>query len=336
MAKKPYKKILVVKPSSLGDIVHSLPFLNSIRKCLPEAQIHWLVARGFDGLLADHPMLDKVWVINKEQWKKINAAGKTINELRALYRNLKKENYDLVVDLQGLLRSGVLTGVTGSATRVGFKEAREGSRLFYTHTVKGGRDVHAVERYLKVASFLGCKTDEIKFPFPTLPAAHSLGLALPEQYVVIAPSAGKEANRWPAERFGKLASLLPLKSVVVSSKADEYLANEVVSHSVGQAVSIAGKTNLKELAAVIKEARYFISNDTGPMHIAAAFGVPVFAIFGPANPLRTGPYGDMHTVIAEDISCAPCYRKKKCRNWICIDSISVEKVLSAITEKTSS
>lgn len=336
MAKKPYKKILVVKPSSLGDIIHSLPFLNSIRKCLPEAQIHWVVARGFDDLLVDHPMLDKVWVINKEQWKKITAAGKTINELRALYRNLKKENYDLVVDLQGLLRSGVLTGATGSATRVGFKEAREGSRLFYTHTVKGGRDIHAVERYLKVASFLGCKTDEIKYPFPTLPAARSLGLALPEQYVVIAPSAGKEANRWPAERFGKLASLLPLKSVVVSSKADEPLANEVVSHSSGQAISIAGKTNLKELAAVIKEARYFISNDTGPMHIAAAFGVPVFAIFGPANPLRTGPYGAMHTVISEDISCAPCYRKKKCRNWICIDSISVEKVLSAITAKISS
>lgn len=326
-------KILVVKPSALGDIVHSLPFLRSVKKRFPRCLIHWVVARGLHEILEGHPLLDRLWVINKNEWKKLSRAKETARELRGLFSGLRAEGFDIAVDLQGLLRSGLIAMASGAGIRVGFNEAREGSTVFYTHRVRGGEDVHAVLRYLKIASFLGCEEDDVRFPFPPLPEIQPLLGPLPREYAVVAPSAGKEANRWPARRFGELALRLPVSTVVVSGKEDARVAQEVVESSRGKAVSLAGRTNLKELSALIKRAAFLVSNDTGPMHIAAAFGVPVFAVFGPANPAKTGPFGEIHTVIRRELDCSPCYRKKKCKDWKCMEEVTVDMVYDAVMEK---
>ena len=328
------KKILIVKPSSLGDVVHSLPFLNVLKERFPKAEVHWVIAKGLEELLTGHPMVNKIWVINKDMWKKLSHIRDSIHELRVFLKALKKENYDIVVDLQGLLRSGIITRSTGALFRIGFQEAREGSRFFYTHKVKGGRDIHAVDRYLKIAAFLGCNIKDVCFPFPlsfnsALRTPHS---ELSEDYAVIAPGARWRTKRWPPEKFGELSSMLPLRTVVVGSKGDADIASEVIALSAGKAVSLAGKTNLKELIEVIRGARFFVSNDSGPMHIAAALSIPVFAIFGPTDPLRTGPYGKGHTIIKEDVSCAPCF-KKTCNDLRCIKSLSVKKVYEIIKEQ---
>jgi heptosyltransferase-1 len=329
-------KILVVKPSSLGDIVHSLPFLNAIRGYFPESEIHWVVAKGFEGLLEGHPMIGKLWILHKDNWRKINRAGETAKEITALFRKLRKEHYDLVVDLQGLLRSGLITAATGAPTRVGFREAREGSRLFYTHTVEGGRDIHAVDRYLKIARFLGCPIDTICFPFPPPADASDIRLrfTLPEEYAVLVPGARWETKKWAPESFGTLASRLQLKSVIVGSRGDQDIAQTIIEGSQGNAVSLVGKTGLKELIEIMRNAKFVVSNDSGPMHIAAALGIPVFALFGPTDPRRTGPYGDIHTVLREKIPCAPCL-KRKCNELKCMRGISVRSVSDAITRKVS-
>jgi heptosyltransferase-1 len=323
------KKILIIKPSSLGDIVHSLPALDALYRCFPGAAIHWLVAKGFEGILEGHPMINRLWIVRKDEWKRITRLGSTISELRELFRNLRGERFDCAIDLQGLFRSGLIAKATGARMRVGFAEAREGSVVFYTHKVAGGRDIHAVDRYLKIPSFLGCGTDEVRFPM--IPCRVAPGNALPAEveYAVMAPGARKPANRWPARSFGELAARLPLKTVVVGSKGDRSLAAEVVKASEGKAVSIAGETGFKELIGVIGNARLLVSNDTGPMHVAAALGVPVFALFGPANPARTGPYGGGHTVIRKEVSCSPCYRKS-CKNALCMDMIKVDEVVEII------
>ncbi len=160
------KKILIVKPSSLGDIVHSLPFLNVINTHFPQAEIHWLVASAFRDLLEGHPMIHKLWVIRKDDWKRVKFLNRTIGELKGLFKDLKRERFDLAIDLQGLLRSGLLTFATGSPIKIGFNEAREGSRLFYSHRVDTVKDVHAVHRYLEIAKFLGCDISDIRFPLP--------------------------------------------------------------------------------------------------------------------------------------------------------------------------
>jgi lipopolysaccharide heptosyltransferase II len=275
-------------------------------------------------------MINKIWVINKDMWKKLSCIRSSLHELRVFRKELREERYDIVVDLQGLLRSGIIALATGSPLRVGFQEAREGSRLFYTHIVEGGKDVHAVDRYLKIACFMGCDTSDILFPFP-LCCYPSLPLPSTGDYAVVVPGARKPANRWPANRFGELSSLLPIKTLVIGSREDIHLANMVVETSKGNAVSLAGKTDLKNLIGVIKGARFVVSNDSGPMHIAAALGIPVFALFGPANPVRTGPYGKGHKVIREEVPCAPCYRRT-CHDLRCMEKLSVEKVFEAIKE----
>lgn len=328
---KEIKKILIIKPSSLGDIVHSLPLLSRLRNSLKDCIIHWVVDREFKDLLDGHPMIDRLWVIDKNGWKNIKRLGVTLDELKKLFKDLKDEDYDLVIDLQGLLRSGVIAKATGSRFRVGFVEAREGARFFYTHTVKGGMNLHAVERYLKIADYLGLKDKEISFPFPPLAEIKGLSDLIGENYAVIAPGARWPSKRWPPDRFGMVASLLPLKTIVIGSNSDLSIAEEVVKASQGRAISIAGKTGLKELIAIIKGARFMLCNDSGPMHIAAALGTPVFAIFGPTDPLKTGPYGSGHTII-RDGSCPPC-RKRLCENWRCMRVLKAETVYEIIKEK---
>lgn len=327
-------KILVIKPSSLGDIVHSLPFLNAIRDRFPKSEIHWVVARGLEGLLEGHPMISKLWIINKDNWKKIKNIKGTVSELKDLFKSLKKEKFDIVVDLQGLLRSGVLAAATGASVRIGFSEAREGSRIFYTHRVKGGKDIHAVDRYLKIARFLGSDVADIKFPFPLSFSSQlsALSFQFQDEYAVFVPGARWRTKRWPSERFGELASILSVKTLVVGGKSDTDISNKVVNSSKGNAISIAGKTNIKELIEIMRKAKFVVSNDSGPMHIAAALGVPVFAIFGPTNPLRTGPYGKGHTIIKKGLKCSPCY-KKACSDIKCMTAVNVKEVAETICQE---
>ena len=331
---EPPAKILIIKPSALGDIVHTLPFLAAVRKTYPASEIHWVVARGLHTFLEGHPMINRLWILDKDRWKQISRFREIIPEINTFRRALAQEHFDISIDLSGLLRSGLITFAAGARYKLGFSDSDEGSPFFYTHKIEGGKQIHAIDRYLKLAALIGCDTSQVSHPMPPYPSDSPLLSSLPERFCIIAPSAGKEANRWPADRFGELAAGLPLPSVVISNKADAEIVDEVVAASNGMAINLAGKTGLKELVALIARARFFISNDTGPMHIAAALGIPVFAIFGPANPIRTGPYGTIHTIIQEQLDCIPCYRQKPCKHWTCMQDITVEKVKQTILSNT--
>ncbi len=328
---RPPKKILIVKPSSLGDVVHSLPFLNAIRSCFPKAEIHWVIAKGLEGLFEGHPMINKLVIMDKDAWKKIPNMRKTIKEMGRLFTELRNERYDMVIDLQGLFRSAVITMSTRAPFRIGFAEAREGGRFFYNWRIRGGEDVHAVDRYMKIAEALGCGMEETLFPFNLVndtermsEITQSLG-----QCAVIIPGARWDTKIWPAERFGRLASMLSLKSIVIGSRADIRIAEKVVEFSRGKAISLAGETTLRELIEIMRKARVVISNDSGPMHIAAGFRVPVVALFGPTSPMRTGPYGKGHCIIQSEAHCSPCF-KKRCSDLKCMEGITVDNVFEKI------
>jgi len=329
------KKILIIKPSAWGDIVHTLPFLAVVKKRYPESEIHWVVAKGLHTFLTGHPLIHKLWIMDKSGWKKRNQIPKTLSEINLFRKGLRAEKFDISIDLSGLLRSGLVTLAAGAKYKLGFSDSDEGSPFFYTHKIKGGDQIHAVDRYLLLARYIDCETSEISFPFPTLPDISQLLSTLPKRFCILAPSAGKEANRWPAERFGQLAAKLSFPSVVIASEADEHIAEKTVAASNGAAINLAGKTGLKELASLTAQADFFVCNDTGPMHIAAALDIPVFALFGPANPIRTGPYGKGSTVIQEELDCSPCYARKPCtkHNWRCMNNLTVDKVYQNISKQ---
>ena len=331
--KENFRKILIVKPSSLGDVVHSLPFLNAMKTCFPKAQIHWVIAKGLEGLLEGHPMIDELIIIKKDLWKNISRTGRTLKEIRDLFRQLRHEKYDIVVDLQGLLRSGLITLATHAPLRIGFSEAREGSRFFYTKKVKAGRDIHAVDRYMKVSEELGCDVCDRVFPFPFSSSAGSETRTLvgPDPYAVLVPGARWKTKIWPAESFGKVASMLPLKSVVIGATSDKAIADSVVLHSGEKARSLAGQTSLRQLIEIMRTAEVVITNDSGPMHIAVALNIPVIAIFGPTSPVRTGPFGKGHVILQSQTECVPCF-KRSCREIRCMNEITPEAVYQAVLE----
>ncbi len=324
-------KCLIVKPSSLGDIIHSLPFLNAFHSRFPDTEIHWLLASQFTGLLEGHPMITRLWNINKSGWKKPSMISRTLGEIGRLAKDLRKERFEIVVDLQGLLRSGLISRLSNAPVRVGFSSARELSTFFYTHKVNVNTSGHAVDRYLEVAAELGC--DVINPEFPMLHDEYPLPF---DDYAVLAPGARWDTKRWPSESFGTLSSLLPIKSVIIGSPEDIERAGTVEKHASGNALNLAGKTTLREATAVIRNARFMITNDSGPMHIAAALGVPTYAIFGPTSPVLTGPYGQGHTIIRSirtDDDCSPCF-KRSCKDTKCMEGVSPAQVLGAIKKKS--
>ncbi len=325
-----YKKILIIKPSALGDIVHTLPFLAAVHERYPQAEIHWVVARGLHCFLEGHAMINRLWIMDKERWKRAGRLHHSLVEMVRFGRDLRKQGFDISIDLSGLLRSGLITWAAGARERLGFSDSDEGSPFFYNRKIRGGDAIHAIDRYLKLARLMDCAVSTIRYPMAPLPQDTPLLASLPDEFCVITPSAGKKANRWPAERFGALAAQLPLPSLIIGGPADREIAEIVVQHSKGRAISVAGETGLKELVSLIGRARFMVCNDTGPMHIAAAQEVPVFAIFGPANPVRTGPYGRKHTVISRNLDCAPCYRWQPCEHWRCMLDLSVSEVAERI------
>lgn len=337
-------KILIVKPSSLGDVVHALPFLKAIKTAIRDAQITWVISKSLSGILEGNPLIDRIIEIDKESWKKPSRISKTTQEIINLVKTLRSEHFDMVIDLQGLLRSGLITFFSNSPLKIGFHHAREGSRLFYNKKIPVNGTLHAVDRCLEIANFLNAHTERVEFPLHVDDVARQevknlLGNI--SDYIVIVPSARWETKRWKPENFGLLVSKLDLPCVITGSRSDKNIIQQVVSSSGGKGINLCDKTGLKELIALLSGARAVVSNDSGPLHIAAALGVPVVALFGPTDPKKTGPYGWSEVpdrgknrnikVIKSSFPCSPCF-KKKCKDPLCMSRIRVETVFREIQE----
>ena len=317
-------KILIVKPSAIGDVVHALPVLNLLRRRYPEAHIAWLVTPACAGLLDGHPQLDEVIRFDRKRFGRAWHNPATAAALAGFHRDLRRHQFDLVIDLQGLFRSGWLSWSTGADVRVGTSTDREFGWAFATHVAPvGGRDRHAVDRYLAVAEFLGLGSSPVEFVFPTDDADRAaVAPLLPaEPFAVFLPATHWPTKRWPVGRFAELVTPLRERfglAAVVAGGPD--------AEPVPGAVSIAGKTTLRQLVAVLERASLVVANDTGPMHVAAALGRPLVTVFGPTDPGRTGPYGRADSVVRLDIPCSPCF-SRSCVHQTCLRELGVGAVL---------
>ena len=310
-------RILIIKPSSLGDVVHALPSVNLIRKKFPDAHIAWLVNDTLVSLLKRCTLINEVIPFPRHEYAK----------LPPLVNRLRGARFDLVVDLQGLLRSGLITRATGAARRVGLSDAREGARLFYNDVVTVPR-CHAVDRYLLAAKHLGCDTTPVEFPLGLAELANRQS-PIAERPIAINPSARWPTKLWGDDRFAELARRLPRDRVVLTGSASDAPRLDRIAQGCR---NLAGKTDLIELAELYRQCAVVITNDSGPMHIAAAVGTPVIAIFGPTDPALTGPYGNQHIVLRADIPCSPCL-SDRCTHqpaMECMSLVTVDRVLAAV------
>ncbi len=329
-------RILLIKPSSLGDVTHALPVLHLLRRRYPGAKISWLVAPYCSGLLEGHPDLDEVIIFDRRRfgtaWKNPSAGL----DLIRFKRDLRRRQFDWVIDLQGLFRSGWLAWQTRAPVRIGFANAREWAPLFYTHRIPiATMEQHAVDRYLKIAIAAGCDDGPVEFPFAFTETdrAAVADMTGDQPFAVLLPGANWATKRWPVENFEALVNPIhqqfALKSIVAGGPDTIDLANSIPS-----ALNLAGKTNLPQLVALLERSSLVIANDSGPMHIAAALNKPLVTIFGPTNPIRTGPYNRPDSVVRVDIPCSPCY-SRKCSHTSCLRWLTIEPVLATAAEQVS-
>ena len=331
----PPRRILIVKPSAIGDVVHALPVLNLLRRRWPTSHISWLITPNCAGILEGHPQLDELIPFDRKLFAKSWKSLPVAKQLLAFAVSLRLKNFDLVVDLQGLFRSGLLSIQTGADCRVGSTSDREFGWMFSTHLAPIlSKNQHAVDRYLTVADFLGLGRAPVEFIFPTDDTDRQFVrelLPTDEPFAVLLPATHWETKRWPIEHFAALVKPLQdrfgLKTILAGGGDAALLAP-----SIPGAINLAGKTNLRQLVALLERANLVIANDTGPMHIAAALNRPLVTMYGPTSPIQTGPYERMDTVVKLDIPCSPCF-SRTCSHHSCLKNLTIEPVLQLAQEQ---
>jgi heptosyltransferase-1 len=346
LAKRDFRRILLIKPSSLGDVTHALPVLAGLRRRYPRAHIAWLVSVTCRDLIDGHPDLDEVIPFDRRRYGRLLQCPRIAREFLGFAYGLWRRRFDLVVDLQGLFRSGFLAWATRADVRIGFGTARELAWAFYTHRVAAADpDEHAAVRNYRVAPMLGFghvpMTIELSVPQAAkeraraLLASHGIGAETP--FAAMATGARWETKVWPADRMARVADHLyrehGLTVVLVGGADEEGPCEAVASATRAPTANLAGKTTIADVMAIIDRASILISNDSGPMHIAAALDRPVVAVFGPTNPNRTGPYSTRSRVVRRELACSPCYLRKRSAcpyDHRCMQELAVEAVLPRV------
>jgi heptosyltransferase-1 len=330
-----YENILLIKPSSLGDIVMALPALSALRRSFPQARLTWLVRPEFAPLIEEHPHLDEIVLFDRRRLAQAWRSPTAARSLLTLVSELRGRRFDAVLDLQGLFRTGLLARFSGSPQRFG-PRWREMAYLFYTTSLPPQREwIHVVDYYLRLVGAMGAADLRAEFVLPEKPAAAAAARALlsyhsvsPGRYAVMIPGSAEVGDSqvrrmalrrpgkcWPPERFAALADRLAgeheLTVVATGSKSESPVIEEIRGLSRHPIVNLASQTSLPELVEVLRGARLVVSNDTGPGHIAAALGRPLAMLFSWSNPLRVGPYGRPECVVARDVSARGLHNRSR-------------------------
>jgi lipopolysaccharide heptosyltransferase I len=307
-----YRNILIIKPSAMGDIVHTLPALSSLRKSFPQARITWLISSQFSSLLDCIPGVDRRILFDRKQLGHWWYSPEAFQAFRRLLQDIHQGEFDIVFDFQGLFRTAFFAFQTRSSRRFGMSVAREFASLFYTHRiVPPKQSYHLVDYYNAMVSAAGGTVLSTRGELiPPKEASTALRQQLGElgigdkPYAVLIPGSAHQSKCWPVERFSRLADKITNErnsAVIVAGSASERPLADMVVHGASTPIfNLAGQTKIPQLVTLLGGAKLVVSNDTGPGHIAEAMRVPTVLIFGHTNPLRVGPYGRVEAVAAID------------------------------------
>jgi heptosyltransferase-1 len=340
-----FSRILLIKPSALGDVVHTIPVLVKLRARYPRARIDWLITPENAEIVRCHPALSNVVLFARRDFSKRGRRWRALRAFLDLLKQIRRANYDLVIDMHGQVRSAFFALVSGARVRIGFdrpikreltvsathnlknvpshgwRGAREGSWIAYTHRIPiPTLDVHAIDRYLWVSLLLGLDDDPpdltIHFSSETLANAERLleehGVAASKPLVVLVPGTIWETKHWTIEGFAGVAREFLHDGFAVAlagTNRDQLRCQQIAAAAPGTC-DLSAKTTPADLAALIRRAEVAVTNDSGSMHLAASLGKPVVSVFGPTNPVHIGPYQRPESVARVDLPCSPCnYRR---------------------------
>ncbi len=332
-------KLLIVKMSSLGDVIHTIPLAKILKERFKEdIVIDWVVNREYISLINNNGIVRNAIPFDRKEWISFSGFFKTFSEIKAFSKQLKQEHYDIVFDVQGLLKSALVVAMAHGRISVGFSDAREGATFFYNKKIIVKKVMHAVEKNLLFLDFfkISWNKEDIDFPIYVSDEDKSYTDSLlrdykiSKDYAVFCPFSRWNTKMWEEQRFHKLAEMINGLGidVVWTGSKNEKLVSQVKN-------DFTGKLNLNQLYYLFKQSRFVVTCDSGAMHLASAAKANILAIFGPTSPLKTGPYSVSNKAVVvqrEDISCVPCFGKSCDRKNICLD-IAPEKVFEIIQEK---
>jgi lipopolysaccharide heptosyltransferase I len=323
------RRVLLLKPSALGDIVHALPVLSALRIRFPEAHIAWVVNRCYAEILHGHPDLSAVLAFDRRgAWTRV----------LPLAAKLTRGNFDLVIDLQGLFRSAVMALTTRAPRRIGLASAREYSHLVYTDIVPDFGGLHAVDRYWRIAEALGVGNHPKRFRIPISDVAQAWAAkqleAMPRPRLAIAAGSRWATKRWPAAFFSQLAAYAQRRfgcSAILIGTTDEVAISRAIRVKLpGRALDLTGKTTLPQLAAVLSHCDCALANDTGPMHLAGALQRPIIAPYTCTKAHLHGPYGKTGAVESR-VPCQGSYLTH-CGRMDCMRELTPDRLQPVLDE----
>jgi len=308
-------KILILKPSALGDVVQALPVLRLLKLHFPDSEIFWWIDSTLQALLEADPDLSGTLPFERRRW----SSPLHWDELLASVRRTRALKFDWVIDLQSLARSGAFAWLANGELTVGLDDAREGARGFYDLVApRPSFHTHAVDWYLATLRLLRVP---VHWNFTWLPERRQVAAGVREKWqadtgrwLILQPGARWINKRWPVESFAELARRLAteaaeLRFAILGGKQDIPLGKTIARAAPDRCLDLTGKTSLPEMVEWIRLSELMVTNDTGPMHVAAALDKPVIALFGPTEPRRTGPYGQVNRALQLDsLPCVPCFK----------------------------
>lgn len=337
------RRALIVRLGALGDIVHAIPVAAALRRAWPDAEIDWLVSARHREILDAVTCLDRTIAVNDR------GSARGGRALVSAVREIRARRYDVVLDLQGLIKSAVLARLSGASRVIGFSRRylREPlARVFYTQRHDPGgaglyartEQRHVVRINLGMLERLDIEAGPPEFPLRTQPSAGAEGVrqAVGGRYALLNPGAAWPNKRWPTQRFGALARALlerlRLPSVVLWGPGERTLGEQIVGHSAGAAL-LAPQTTMADLMALARGAAVMVSGDTGPTHVAAAVGTPIVGIYGPTRSQRNGPWSPLDVAVSRTEVCA-CLHVRRCvaAQW-CLLDLPVEEVLDGVERR---
>jgi lipopolysaccharide heptosyltransferase I len=364
-----FSRIMLIKPSAVGDVVHTLPVLEKLRRRYPHARIDWLLTPENAAIVRGHSAVSNILLFARRDFAKEGRRAGAVSGLLRLVREIRSTRYDLAIDLHGQLRSALFALASGAPVRIGFDRpvargasrfqgirlgnipqrgwagAREGSWLAYTHRIPiPTLEVHAVDRYLWLGKLLGFDDSPPTFNLPVSPEAeaHISALLAPntsagQPLAILIPGTMWETKHWTSEGFAGVARRLNesgFAPIFIGTQPEQALNRSIQARAPGS-IDFTGKTNLADAIALIRRAAVVVTNDSGAMHIAAALGRPAVSIFGPTNPVTVGPYGQPGSVVRLSLPCSPCNfrRLSQCPySHRCMRDLSVDIVMDRIRD----
>lgn len=353
-------RILIVKLSSIGDVVHTLPAAALLRRALPDAHITWVVEHRAGAIIKDTPVIDRLIELDSRGWRRGFMSTSTIGDVRAQLNQLRREpelrgtaHSDIAIDFQGLIKSALVALASRSPRRIGFETAdlrEKASKLLLTQQVATSEFKHVIEKNLALAQAAILRSgatpigsgalsrNGYEFPITVSPDDERFveqALENEGPFAIINPGGGWPTKLWPSERYAELADWLwsdcGLSSFVTYGPGEEALARAVASTARSSAVRPIAST-LKQLFALSRRAALFVGGDTGPLHLAAASGTPIVGLYGPTSPERNGPFDSRDITVGRELWCrADCHRRS-CWHWECME-IPVSDVKRAIARR---